>query len=155
VFNLVMAGVGVDLLTIPDIFYRTGYIGGALILLAASQFSLFSCHLLNAALHLHTSGRRINTYEDLGSACFGLTGRIVTRVVVHSTMVCICGLLMLLIGYYIAKIGGVDKVQWIIIFGGILYPLCCLRSLRQVAYLSSSGILSLCLLLVLFITASV
>ena len=60
----------VGVLALPYSFSSLTWGGGPLLLALCCVSNLYTCHIL-AALHQTESGKRFNTYAELGAACLG------------------------------------------------------------------------------------
>ncbi|KAF4710838.1 hypothetical protein FOZ62_000065 [Perkinsus olseni] len=98
IVNVILAAIGLGVVSLPSIIARCGWVGGILLLLVAALVTDYLICKLHTAVNIHPSGTPIHTYEELGRVCFGRVGQILVVAVVHLTMTGMCSAMLLLLG---------------------------------------------------------
>ncbi|KAF4697162.1 hypothetical protein FOZ60_011835 [Perkinsus olseni] len=144
IVNVILAAIGLGVVSLPSIIARCGWVGGILLLLAAALVTDYLICKLHTAVSIHPSGTPIHTYEQLGRVCFGRVGQILVVAVVHLTMTGVCSAMLLLLGQNTEKMLPQLSVKvWTCIWAALCAPLSWLRSFKEISYVSAVGLIGI------------
>ncbi|KAF4664878.1 hypothetical protein FOL47_004891 [Perkinsus chesapeaki] len=154
VFSVVLSAIGMGVVMLPTVFAACGWVGGFLCLFLGALFAGFNVTKLYDGIALCPKEKGpVYTYEDLGKVCYGKIGHFLTALIVHITMSGICASLLVLLGETLQKlVPSVGQKGWIAIWAGIFIPFTFLRTMNEVSYVATCGMVAI---LVLFAVVSI
>ncbi|KAF4675319.1 hypothetical protein FOL47_007936 [Perkinsus chesapeaki] len=147
VVNMVLATIGVGILSLPRAIAQAGYAFGFILMVFSAVVGILYTQLLRACMKPET-----RSYEDIGMDVFGRWGLFAVTFGVNGALIGTCCLLMLLLGQNSYKLyPGIAQPYWILIWTCILLPVSWLPNMKHIGYISGTvGVASvICLLLVL------
>jgi amino acid permease len=150
VCNVILSAIGVGIVSFPKSFADCGWLGG----LVGMLIGVFVSN--TAVFKLYYSIRNqeadVTSYESLGRHIGGRWVGMLTGCVVHVTMGGCCSVLLIVIGDCLNHLFPTLPI-WLCtcIAGGCLTPLCWLKSLNEVGYISAIGSISIVALLIVIV----
>ncbi len=139
VFNSVNVLIGVGLLSLPLGIKHSGWLVGMIFLFFAAIVTRYTASLLSRCLDVDNS---LVTFADLANVSFGSKARIATSLLFTFELLAACVALVVLFADSLdALIPGLGVVEWKVLCGVILIPLCFVP-LRLLSFTSILGIIS-------------
>ncbi|RKP38194.1 transmembrane amino acid transporter protein-domain-containing protein [Dimargaris cristalligena] len=142
-FNIVCVIAGTGTLQLPFAFGQAGWLG-ALCVILAGLFSLFTGHLLIKCLY-YKEGQRLSNFPDVGLAAFGKVGKYVVLVLHYSICLGSACVYINIAGKSVFDLGKninmpVPMPVWVIIAALLVYiPFVAVKSMKEVAILAIFG----------------
>jgi len=136
--------IGIGLLTLPKLFARAGWIGGACILGGVAVFLLqLVLFLARAVLAASAAGKPVTTYRGLADWSLGKSGGWILAIVMYVEYALFLSLLILSLSEQVTKIFvGLEKspIVSVIISTAVVSPSCLVSNARLLGYFSVIGL---------------
>lgn len=148
-FITIMVGAGV--LGFPALFSKVGVPLGAFMLTSCTLMSVYLCKTVGDTCTRvqERTGKPVSKMDDLGQACFGYLGEVISRIVVNGMFIGMVSCYMVLIGQNLAFLLPLPYRAWILIFTLLLMPAAFMRDISILEKLAIVGVVASC---VYFIT---
>ncbi|KAF4688984.1 hypothetical protein FOZ60_002154 [Perkinsus olseni] len=141
VANIVMFAVGVGVLALPNAVAFGGWIAAPLLLVLSWALTHFQTCLLWKCLFMNPSRKQMQSYEEVGRACFGRVGQVAVAVCLYGGIFCICSLIMILLGSSLHNLApSLSRSLWIVISVALMLPFAWLPTFKRVGVVAALGV---------------
>ena len=144
--NLCSATLGAGILAIPYGMYLSGLVFGGILLLVSGIATIFSIDLLIEA----TQKYRCRSYEDLVERALGKRSRLLTELSIVVSCIGVLVAYLIAVGDILETFVGPERraVSMVIAWAVTMLPLSLLKTMDSLQWASSTGIISIFLLVV-------
>ncbi|KAF4656252.1 hypothetical protein FOL46_007892 [Perkinsus olseni] len=136
-----MTAVGVGVLALPNAVAFGGWIAAPLLLVLSWALTHFQMCLLWKCLFMNPSRKQMQSYEEVGRACFGRVGQVAVAVCLYGGIFCICSLIMILLGSSLHNLApSLSRSLWIVISVALMLPFAWLPTFKRVGVIAAIGV---------------
>ena len=149
VVNLCKMCVGAGILALPYATVEGGLLTSALLMLLVAILNGFSCCMLLRSKRvcsrykMEVPAEISSTYAKLAYYAWGWTGVIIIDTSIIITLLGVCVTYVITFAQLMGQIIDVPFAYHILLFGVIVYPICCVKNISRLAAFSFLGIICL------------
>jgi len=155
--NLVATMVGAGVLAIPKVYATVGMPMGIAITVVGCGISIYLSDILSEAIGTvqEKSKQRMRTLEDVGGACYGSMGRMITSFIINGTFIGKTAVYFVLIGQSLAFLRSPPMYRgWVLIGGAAFMASAFVRRVATLEKIVFLGVVSSVAFLVMIMIGS-
>ena len=156
--NMVLTAVGVGVLALPLAIAQSGWAIGVLLLFATWALSQTMMYLLWKCImtEMERGVFVMDSYGAVGEAALGKSGRYLVAAATYITLSALCVIILILLAGGLFSLTGVLTIDaWTLIAAIIVLPLSWLPTLKEVAIISTFGLIGVCTIGIVVLVAAI